>query len=526
MHLKKNNKESKNRVVIYLFAVIGIIFSIHIACRKVLPQEVPSLVTINISDITSASLTSGGLVFSAGGDSVLSKGICVSTEPDPEISDTRTVDGAGTGSFTSTISGLIPGTAYYIRAYATNNAGTGYGNQYYVKTTGGSASVTTTAISSITPTTAVSGGNITSDGGSAVTDRGVCWSTSPGPTTANSITSDGTGTGIFTSAITALTPGITYYVRAYATTGAGTFYGNEVTFKTECNLPAAPGAISGNTNVAANATGVVYSISPVTDATGYTWTVPTGAAITSGQGTTAIIVDFGTTGGDVSVRSENSCGNSLYTDLTITAILFPNCGTVSDIDGNVYNTVTIGTQCWLAENLKTTRYRNGDPIINVTDGAMWSTVNTGAYCWYNNDETAFKATYGALYNWYAVGDSRFLCPTGWHVPTDGEWTTLTDYLGGISAASGKLKESGTSHWNSPNDGSTNETGFTALPGGYRRWSDGTFYSIGDNGTWWSSSKDDSYNSWSRAMTNYGTTDVQVISNNNGYGISVRCLKDN
>ena len=256
---------------------IGIIFPIQIACKKELPEEIPSLVTINVTDITSTSFTSGGLVFSSGGDPVLSRGICLSTNKNPTISDIKTVDGTGTGSFTSTISGLMAGTTYYIRAYATNSVGTGYGNQYVITTPGESISVislTTTAISSITSTSAISGGNITSDGGSAVTGRGVCWSTTTGPTTANNITSDGTGTGIFTSAITGLTPGTTYYVRAYAINSTGTFYGNEVTFKTECNLPAAPATITGNTNVVAIASGVAYSISAVTDATGYTLDSP------------------------------------------------------------------------------------------------------------------------------------------------------------------------------------------------------------------------------------------------------------
>jgi uncharacterized protein (TIGR02145 family) len=134
------------------------------------------------------------------------------------------------------------------------------------------------------------------------------------------------------------------------------------------------------------------------------------------------------------------------------------------------------------------------------------------------------ASYGALYNWYTVATGK-LCPEGWHVPTNGEWTELTDNLCGLSAASGKLKESGTMHWDSPNSESTNLSGFTALPGGYRSWTDGAFFSIRDNGSWWSSTTDSSLNAWERAMTNYETPDVRVISANKGYGDSVRCLKD-
>ena len=136
--------------------------------------------------------------------------------------------------------------------------------------------------------------------------------------------------------------------------------------------------------------------------------------------------------------------------------------TATDIDGNVYHTVTIGTQIWMVENLKTTRYNDGSPIPFVTDSSSWSNLTTPGYCWYNNDTTN-KNTYGALYNWFAVNTGK-LAPTGWHVPTDDEWTTLTTYLGGESIAGGKLKETGTTHWRTPNAGATNEIGFTASSG--------------------------------------------------------------
>lgn len=147
----------------------------------------------------------------------------------------------------------------------------------------------------------------------------------------------------------------------------------------------------------------------------------------------------------------------------------PNCcsdcpPTVTDYDGNVYQTVLIGDQCWMMENLKVTHYRNGDPIPHVTDGVTWGNLTSGAYCNYNNDE-GNVATYGRLYNWYAVDDSRNIAPAGWHVPSDAEWQTLVDYLGGDAVAGGKMKEAGTTHWASPNTGATNESGFTALPGG-------------------------------------------------------------
>lgn len=165
--------------------------------------------------------------------------------------------------------------------------------------------------------------------------------------------------------------------------------------------------------------------------------------------------------------------------------------TVTDIDGNVYNTVTIGTQTWMAENLKTTRYNDGTPIPLISDSIalvgyqkvqFWKLLNTGAYCWYNH-KAEYKNIYGALYNSYAVNTNR-LCPSGWHVPTFGDWRTLTSYLVD-SIAGGKLKENGIEHWNIPNIGATNETGFTALPGGGRS-EDGYFFDLGYRGIFWSS----------------------------------------
>jgi uncharacterized protein (TIGR02145 family) len=201
----------------------------------------------------------------------------------------------------------------------------------------------------------------------------------------------------------------------------------------------------------------------------------------------------------------------------------PTPGTVTDIDGNVYHTITIGKQVWMVENLKTTKYNDGTSIPLITDGTVWANSTTPGYCWYNNDAATYKTTYGALYNWYAVNTGK-LCPTGWHVPTDAEWTTLTDYLGGEGVAGEKLKEAGTTHWQSPNTGATNETGFTALPGGFRSFS-GAFNYFGDIGFWWSSTEYSTNDAWHRVMY-YDISDVSRLNNSKSFGFSVRCLRDN
>jgi uncharacterized protein (TIGR02145 family) len=194
---------------------------------------------------------------------------------------------------------------------------------------------------------------------------------------------------------------------------------------------------------------------------------------------------------------------------------------VNDIDGNAYNKVTIGVQVWMAENLKTTKYNDNTSIPLVTDNAAWVALTTSGYCWYNNDAATYKATYGALYNWYTVNTGK-LCPTGWHVPEDAEWTTLITYLGGKLVAGGKLKETGTTHWSSPNTGATNETGFTALPGG-NRYFNGTYYSIGGYGGWWGSTEDSTTYAWSRFMSCDSTSVGRSYGSKRG-GFSVRCVK--
>jgi uncharacterized protein (TIGR02145 family) len=202
---------------------------------------------------------------------------------------------------------------------------------------------------------------------------------------------------------------------------------------------------------------------------------------------------------------------------------------VKDIDNNKYDIITIGTQTWMAENLKTTRYNDGTVIPLVTDGAAWGTASTNGapgYCWYNN-ESSNLISYGALYNWYAINTTtngnKNVCPTGWHVPTDGEWTTLTTYLGGETVAGGKMKEAGLAHWDTPNTGATNESGFAGLPGGDRYY-DGTFGFIGGYGYWWSSTEDDTTYAWNRALNGYYGY-VDRTSNGKGSGFSVRCLRD-
>jgi uncharacterized protein (TIGR02145 family) len=290
--------------------------------------------------------------------------------------------------------------------------------------------VETNVITNITGNTATSGGNIINDGGSAVTSRGVCWSTSVNPTIYDNMTTDGSGPGAFTSSVSGLSPGTVYYLRSYATNSSGTAYGNEKTFSTSADTA--------------------------------------------------------------------------------------NCGMVTDIDGNIYNTVIIGPKCWIQENLKTTKFNDGNDITLVTDNAVWINLMTPGYCWYSNDALNNKNTYGALYNWFSISTGK-LCPSGWHVPTDAEYYTYLSFL------SGQLREAGTSHWQSPNDGATNSSGFTALPGGMRFYGDASFRFAGSMAFLWTASGYDASSAWDRNIQY--NSDYQTASyENQRNGFSVRCIQ--
>jgi hypothetical protein len=268
----------------------GIISLMHF-CKKEEPGP-PVVLTVKVSGIIATTALSGGNITSDGGGHISVRGVCWSTTTGPAIVNNKTTDGSGAGSFVSNLANLLPGTTYYLKAYATNEAGTTYGFETAFTTIAITPSVTTAPVNDLTTNSATSGGNIDFDGGFEVTARGVCWDTVPNPTISVSHTVDSTGTGSFTSCITGLLPDTRYYVRAYATNSGGTSYGLQMSFNT------------------------FQAFSPI----------------------------------------------AFNPDLTY--------GSVSDTDGNIYKTIQIGTQIWMAENLKTTTYNDGTPIPKVTDDSI------------------------------------------------------------------------------------------------------------------------------------------------------------
>jgi len=494
--------------------------------------KVPTVSTTTATNITQSTATSGGNVTSDGGATVNSKGVCWSTSSNPTTSNAHTSDGNGRGTFSSSITGLAPNTLYYVRAYATNTVGTAFGNQISFTTKSPVSTVYTDSVINITSTSAISGGYVAPDSAANVIVRGVCWSTTASPTTSNAHSTDGSGSGSFTSNLAGLTPNTTYYVRAYAMNNTGTAYGNQVSFTTLTVLTVITNPMINITETTAAGGGIVVSDGGANVmARGICWSTASNPTIlnnhtTDGSGTgtfTSSVAGLCANTTYYARAYATNAAGAAYGDQVTFSTQQGTGATVTDLDGNVYHTVTVGTQVWMVENLKVTRYSNGDSIPNISDSVHWGQVKSGAYCNYDND-TAIANTYGKLYNWYAVSDNRHICPCGWHEPSTSEWTQLIDFLGGQWDAGGKLKEAGTSHWAYSNAGATNSSGFTALPAGYRYYNGIFIYLTHIDGLW--------------TATEYSPTQSNFFELHNGdnaiypsmYGIketgmSARCIKN-
>ena len=448
---------------------------------------------------------------------------------------------------------LTTNTTYVYRVYYFNqNGNSPYSNEFTISTS--FPILTTVNATSTSSSSASSGGVITSDGGAPITARGVVWSINPNPTIALSTkTSDGIGTGTFNSNITGLLTNTNYYVRAYATNSTGTSYGNNINFIINGpsistkqlwiyggdninNLPLykTGGTITSDGGAPITARGIVWSTSPNP-------TIALSTKTTNGTGigtfdsyATGLITNPVTTY-YIRAYATNSNGTFYGGEMTISTIFFtpPNTpgSNVTDIDGNVYNTVSNCSQTWTKSNLNVTHYRNGDviPQGDYTQYNVGTPITTGAWYYYNNDP-ANGAIYGKLYNWYAVNDPRGLAPAGFHIPSDGDWATffkcLTDNgdiytptqngLRCLSCAQGAM-EVGSSHWLAGSSG-TNISGFTALP-------------INNNGsscTFWSSTPNCStINPCPSALTHIIRSDgsVDEYSKNSYLPFKVRCVKD-
>ncbi len=625
-----------------LFTVVSllVVFALFYGCKK---EEVPTLTTTAVSGITTVTATSGGNITDDGGADVTGRGVCWGTATKPTITGSKTSDGTGIGSFSSSLTGLTANTSYFVRAYATNSQGTAYGTEVTFKTNAiVGATVTTAAVTVFAQTTATAGGNVTSDGGAEVTERGVYFGTTSNPSSGGTkVAAASAGTGAFTCSLTNLTPGTLYYVMAYATNTSGTNYGSAVQFTTAALAPTvttaavsvftqttatAGGNVTSDGGAAITERGVYYgtaadpattgtkisastaavgtftcsltgltagtkyyvvafatnsvgpaygtvlefTTSPVILATLSTTAVTaitnisatSGGTITSNGGgaitvsgvcwgtspnptTSGLHTTDGTTSGSFTSNITGlSDGTVYYVRAYATNSAGPAYGTqvqlltkMVDADNNLYNTVVIGTQIWMAENLKTTRL-NSDVSIYKVEGntpasnTEWASLTGPAYCYYQ-DNTSYGETYGALYNYYTINTGS-LCPVGWHVPSDADFKTLEMHLGMTQAEADGVYDRGTHNeglalksttgWNPGGIEGTNTSGFTGLPGGYRFWQTGECIGLGGYGSWGTSTGHTATTYIYRQLRSDLST-VYRVDTGMAAGFSVRCIKN-
>jgi uncharacterized protein (TIGR02145 family) len=412
-------------------------------------QVLPKVTTAEVVDITDNSALAGGSVANSGTLAVTQRGICWNMEGNPSLSDTKLVSGEGEGDFSIAIENLLPETEYFVRAYATCEMDTVFGNVKNFNTLPASLPVVSISeAEDITETSALIKAEVVSDNNDfEIRERGIC------PIINSEYLSfidlkipAGQGVGDFEVTLDNLVPESDYEYRAYAITQSDTFFSDYVSFTT-----------------------LAKALSEI----------------------------------------------EFNLDITY--------GEITDVDGNTYKTVEIGTQVWMAQNLNTTQYNDGSEIPLVTDEDEWKSTTTGAYCNYNNDEST-AGVYGKLYSWHTVETGK-LCPAGWHVPESNEWETLIAFLGGENVAGGKMKEQGTVHWSESGSDITNESGFTALPGGLRN-SNGAFSSINIGGYWRAATASESQEGFMVTFwTGSWNAGFNIGEDPKNAGLSVRCMKD-
>ncbi len=516
------------------FFVFLIIASFTISsCKK--PKDIPTVTTVAVKIIpqqTILSLSFEGQIITDGNDEISSRGFCFSHEPDPSIADFNIASSSQINDrFYATASDLEDGN-YYVRAYAINSQGVGYGSVIAV----GEASlpvveIVKTEVNSL-PMTAVATitGRLLSNGGATISRIGVCLSKHTQASISDTmILGDLQTNYVFTSIFENLENNDKYYVRAFAENYLGISYGQECVIETKSVALAENQTPINVKTEKATLQAMVYPKN-----TNTTFWFEYGETPSFGQQTEATVLS-GREGILVAAMITNLNSSQVYYYRTRTSNLVgENIGStfdfetygLEDIDGNCYRVVTIGNQVWMQENLRVTHYNDGTPIRYIADINEWTDDTDGAYCYYNNNNT-LQLTYGNLYNFYVIENHPGkLAPAGWHVPTDEEWFTLAEFLvvGSMERweVGGFMKEVGYAHWQEQNIGATNSSGFTALPGG-TAWT--SFERLGKNAHFWSSTAHNSQGAYDRSLWHDNPYLVDNAIYHKNAGFSIRLIKD-
>ena len=500
-------------------------------------QLLPEVLTLSLAGASISSIVAQGSVQNEGPSAVIRRGFCWSLQPLPSILNNHSEQGSGIGSFTDTIGPLEPGKQYFVRAYASNAAGTAYGEEFSISTasasSGNAPSVSTNSIQYIYESTARSGGNVTVAGSFPVTARGLCWATSVTPTLNHSFCVNGSGQGSFNSTIDQLMPEAVYKVRAWALSEAGISYGEEkqFTFGRLAELQTLPA--SSVRPFTAIGGGKVLNYMGYIRRKGICWGPNPYPVISENQHSKD---SSNNSDGIAAMMTGLQPGNTYYFRTYALSTVGLSYGpvmkvtaaeltgpTVTDIDGNVYPTDTIGSQIWMLENLRVTRLNNGSQLLHLPAVQSWYNNFEPGWCYYNNDSSN-NLVYGKLYNYETMSvqtSTLSVCPTGWSMPLETDWSKLREFAGTKSAlklrAAGGLS-AGTGLWDDElGNSGTDDFGFSALPGGYRKHYPQEFGNESLEANFWAY--------WDKRfkIIDYGM-EVTSSSAQDYDGLSIRCIK--
>jgi uncharacterized protein (TIGR02145 family) len=525
-----------------IFSAILILITIT-GCKK--KPEPPSVTTKTITEITTVSASTGGDIISDGGAQIISLGVCWNISDKPVVTDFKTTDNDMSDSFISKITSLSPNTTYFVRAYATNSAGTSYGSTESFKTLGGKPVPAAVNATDINTTSATLNGSVNPGSLATTVSFEFGLTTSYGNTSA-AVQSPLNGESInsVSTAVTGLNPGTIYHFRLKAENSLGISYSDDLTFTTLGGIPQVTllkannikmytATISGKVMPNYFTTNVIFEWGATTSyghSVSYlqnplTGNVPMDVSLNIDGLEQATTYHF-------RIKAGNDLGLKISDDFS-----FATLGPVTDVDGNIYNIVTIGTQVWMSKNLATTKLNDGNDIPLVSDPAIWGSTSAAGYCWYDNNKELYKSPYGAMYNFYSILTGK-LCPAGWHVPSKDEWAVLFNFLTGNgygyegsgddiakSLSSTQYWQSSTTPGDVGNDiQSNNASGFSAVPAGGRDALSGVISALGFAEAFWTSSLIITNMAYVEVIS-YMRSDVTEGSAITGGGYSVRCLHD-